>query len=353
METYREYIGNPHIHSVYSDGSATHTEIAEAADEAGLNFVIVTDHNVWIEGLEGYHKRVLLLVGEEVHNVRRSPQSNHLLVYNSEQEMAPYSFGSAQTLIDKIQDSQGFSFIAHPVEKHSPLKRELQAIPWTDWPIEGVTGLEIWNYMSEFKGLLWSWLAGLIYAFRPDWGISGPYRDTLKLWDQLLARGVHMAAIGGADAHARPYRLGPFHREIFPYTYLFRCVNTHVLTEGPLTGELERDKALLYAALRAGRTWVGYDLPHSTRGFSFVARSGAARVTVGEELKRLGAVTLSINLPARGEIRLLRDGRVLQKQTGTELSYTSAEAGVYRVEVYRRFRGRKVGWIFSSPIYIL
>jgi len=54
MENYREYAGNLHIHSVYSDGSGRHAEIAEAAAAAGLNFVIVTDHNVRVEGLEGY-----------------------------------------------------------------------------------------------------------------------------------------------------------------------------------------------------------------------------------------------------------------------------------------------------------
>ncbi|MGC9356407.1 MAG: CehA/McbA family metallohydrolase [Anaerolineae bacterium] len=352
METYREYVGNPHVHSVYSDGSGCHADIAEAAETAGLNFLITTDHNVWVDGVEGYHGRLLLLVGEEVHNVRRHPQSNHLLVYGAEQEMAPYAFGSTQTLIDKVKDRGGFSFVAHPIDKGGRIHNEGESIPWTDWPLENVTGLEIWNYMSEFKGLLWSRLAALIYSLRPDLGIRGPYRAALKLWDEMLRKGLHVAAIGSADAHATTYHMGPIRRVVFPYEYLFRCVNTHLLTEGPLTGDLTRDKNLIYAALRAGRTWVGYDLPHTTRGFRFVARSGSARVTVGEELKRLGAVTLEVDLPAKGEIRLLRDGKTLRRAQGTSLRYTSAEAGVYRVEVYRRFRGLRVGWIFSSPIYI-
>jgi len=352
MENYREYIGNLHMHTVYSDGTARHAQIAEAAEAAGLNFIITTDHNVWVEGVERYYDRVLLLVGEEIHNVRRQPQANHLLVYGAERELASYAFGNPQTLITKVRECGGFCFIAHPVEKSSPIRPDTAAIPWSDWPVEGVTGLEIWNYMSEFKGLLWSHLPALVYAFLPAWGIQGPYKATLRLWDELLRKGVRLAALGGADAHATPYRMGPLQRVLFPYEYLFRCVNTHVLTEGPLTGDVTRDRALLYAALKSGRTWVGYDLPHSTRGFSFVARSGAARVTVGEELKRLGAVTLAVTLPAPGEIRLLRDGKLIQRVKGRELSYTSADAGIYRVEVYRRFHGRRVGWIFSSPIYI-
>jgi len=352
MEIYREYIGNLHIHSVYSDGTATHEKIACAAEAAGVNFVIVTDHNVRPEGLEQYFGRTLLLVGEEVHNVRRMPQANHLLVYGVEQEMAPYTFGSSETLIQTILEREGLCYIAHPIEKRSPISPELAAIPWADWPIQGISGLEIWNYMSEFKGLLWSKPVALIYGLQPAWGIRGPYRSTLRLWDELLSKGQHLAALGGADAHGITYQWGPIHRTLFPYEYLFRCVNTHILTQGPLTGDLDHDKALIYEALRTGRTWVAYDLPHTTRGFRFIAHSGADQANVGEQLRRLGAITIEVDLPARGEIHLLQDGKRIRRVRGTQLYHISVEPGIYRVEVYRRFKGRKVGWIFSSPIYI-
>jgi len=156
MDNYREYVGNLHTHTTYSDGTVTHEELAAAAAAAGLDFVIATDHNCWIEGVEGYYGRVLLLVGEEVHNCRQLPQANHLLIYGAEQEMAPYSFGNPQTLIDKAKERGGVCVLAHPVEKSSPLSGTLKAIPWTSWPVQGMHGLEIWNYMSEFKGLLWS-----------------------------------------------------------------------------------------------------------------------------------------------------------------------------------------------------
>ncbi len=348
---YREYVGSPHVHSVYSDGSGSYRTIAAAANAAQLNFVIVTDHNVRPQGLEGYVGQTLMLSGEEVHNVRRDPQANHLLVYGAEHEMAPYSFGSTQTLIRAARERDGICYIAHPIERPSAIGTDLAAIPWTQWPPEGIHGLEIWNYMSEFKGLLWNKLVALVYAYRPEWGIRGPYRATLKLWDELLASGHKIAALGGADAHATSYRWGPFRRRVFPYEYLFRAVNTHILTKAPLTGDPVEDKALIYDALRAGRTWVGYDLPHSTRGFRCFARSGSAMAGPGEELRRLGAINLSVTLPTDGEIILRRDGKVIRRTTGTSMKYTSVEAGIYRVEAYRRFRGRKVAWIFASPIY--
>lgn len=352
METYREYVGNLHLHTRYSDGNATHKEIAEAAATADINFVITTDHNVLPKGVDGYYGRVLLLAGEEIHNVLRQPQVSHLLVYGTEKEMAAYSFGSMQTLIDKAQDLDGICYIAHPIEKRSPIDEEFNGIPWVDWPIKGIRGLEIWNYMSEFKGLLWSKPVALWRALFPEKGIRGPYKSTLRLWDELLEKGLRLSAIGNSDAHGTPYKMGPFKRIIFPYEYLFRCVNTHILTQTTLTGTLEEDRSLIYEALRAGRTWVGYDLPHSTRGFRFIARSGSSQAVPGEELQRLGATTINIHTPASGEIRLIRNGKTILQSRGMYLEHTTEVPGIYRVEVHKRFHGHKVGWIFSSPIYV-
>lgn len=352
-ENYREYVGNLHVHSVYSDGHATHAEIAAAAARARLNFVIVTDHNVWVKGPENYYGSVLLLIGQELHNIRRQPQASHLLAYGADQELAPYTFTHAQTMLQTLQARGGFGYLAHPIEKGSRVFPGLEAIPWADWPIEGMVGLELWNYMSEFKGLLWGFPAALWYAFFPQTGIRGPYRATLKLWDELLAKGMRLAAIGGADAHGTRYRWGPLQRVIFPYEYLFRCVNTHLLTREPLTGEFATDKALVYEALRAGRTWIGYDLPHPTRGFRFMIRSGSNEATVGETLRRQGALQVQVTLPAAGEIRLIHNGKLIYRvRQSTELDYTTIQPGVYRVEVYRTFALHRVGWIFSSPIYV-
>ncbi|MEJ2562258.1 MAG: PHP domain-containing protein, partial [Anaerolineales bacterium] len=67
-----EYAGNMHNHSIYSDGHGSHVEIARAAIQAGLDFIVVTDHNVWVDGMDGYRylgkDRVLLLTGEEIHD---------------------------------------------------------------------------------------------------------------------------------------------------------------------------------------------------------------------------------------------------------------------------------------------
>ena len=86
-----ELVVNLHMHTVYSDGTGTHKDIARAALKCGLDAVIVTDHNVLVSGPQGYYsegkKRVLMLVGEEVHDQMRNPQKSHLLVLGADREM--------------------------------------------------------------------------------------------------------------------------------------------------------------------------------------------------------------------------------------------------------------------------
>jgi len=352
MSTYEyEYAGNTHVHTSYSDGTGLHAEVAAAAGAAGLDFIITTDHNVYVTGVEGYYGDVLLLVGEELHDVRRRPQADHLLAYGAERELAPLA-SDPQAVIDGTNEAGGFCFLAHPFERGSRVGPDLDPIEWESWDVEGYAGLEIWNYMSEFKGLLRGKLWALFYAHYPGMGIRGPYHATLEKWDELLAQGKRVAAVGGADAHGKTYSMGPLSRQVFPYTHLFRCVNTHLLTEKPLNGNRGHDKALIYDALREGRTWVGYDGAAPTKGFRFRARSVANEAVVGEELVRTGATTFEVATPEPADIRLLRNGESVARSGGARLKHTTANPGVYRVEVYRRYRLERRGWIFSSPIYV-
>ena len=63
-----EIVINLHMHTPYSDGSYSHGQIAQAARESGLDAVIITDHNVLVNGLEDYYgesgRRVLVMVVE-------------------------------------------------------------------------------------------------------------------------------------------------------------------------------------------------------------------------------------------------------------------------------------------------
>ena len=279
-----EIVANLHMHTPYSDGTWFHRDIAAAASRAGIQAICVTDHNVHVGGVEGYHSGVLVLVGEEVHDYSRRPQANHLLTYEVEDGVSTFA-RRPQKLVDEIHARGGLAFPAHPIEYASPLDRELDKYPWVDWDVKGFDGIEIWNYMTEWKRSMKLPQALIAFLF-PSLLIRGPFRPTLKLWDRLIAREGRMNGIGNSDAHGIVVRRGPIHKTIFDYAYLFRCVNTHLLIDKPLTRDFATDKRMVLDALRAGRAFVGYDLGRSSRGFSFMAASGTARAEMGEDFKR-------------------------------------------------------------------
>lgn len=363
-----ELVGNMHMHTPYSDGEKWHVEIAEDAIAAGLDFIIVTDHNVWVHGVEGVYEnengRVLLLAGEEIHNVRRKPQASHLLVYGAEAELS-HCAPNPQQLIDAVRAHGGYSFLAHPHEYDCRLF-PYPNLGWHDWQIDGFTGLEIWNYMSSFINALVraleklpieveliDKLTAVRLALNPEKYIVGPEPRTLALWDELLAQGKQITAVGNSDAHATPMSFGPIKRVIFPYEFLFRAVNTHILLQRPLSGDFKHDKQRILRAIGQGNSWVGYDMPHRTKGFRFSVSSKNKGI-MGDQVQVDAGATLQISAPTRANIRLIRHGEVVASiDNNTHLTHYPNQPGAYRVECTIPYLGQDRGWIFSNPIYLL
>ncbi len=364
-----EVVGNMHMHTRYSDGEKWHAEIAQDAIAAGLDFIIVTDHNVWVDDVEGYYTngqgRVLLLVGEEVHNPRRQPQASHFLAYGAEKELSPFA-ADPQRLIDETRAAGGYGFLAHPHElPESPLL-ESPYLAWQDWQVEGYTGLELWNYMSNFLDVVkahlarlplqWRWLAkvtAVYLALNPNKFITRPHPDTLALWDKLLSEGRRIAVVGNSDAHGTPMRFGPIARVIYPYDFLFRAINTHLMLPEPLNGELAHDKRLILDAIGQGRGWVGYDMAAPTKGFRFTGQ-GVTKGGIGDEVRLDVGATLQVKAPQKANIRLIYRGKVVaQAENDTHLTHIPVEEGAYRVECSILYEGAERGWIYSNPIYLI
>jgi hypothetical protein len=351
----QEIVVNLHMHTRYSDGSGTHRDIARAALRAGVDAVIVTDHNVLVQGFEGYYREknrhLLMLVGEEVHDQDRDPQKNHLLVFGANRELATFA-DDPQALIDRAREAGGLAFIAHPDDPAAPAFHETD-ISWIDWSVQNYTGIELWNALSELKTLVPTKLHGAFYAFFPQFIAHGPIPSTLAKWDELLNAGRRVVALGGSDAHALHLSLAGISRVIFPYEFHFRGVNTHTLLDEALSGDLAADRKSLYEALAAGHCFVGYDLPASTRGFRFTAQGRDKTAQMGDELPALGGVTLQARVPGLAEIRLVKDGEILKTWKNQQsCAHITTEPGVYRIEAHRNYLGRQRGWIYSNPIYV-
>lgn len=359
----REIVINLHMHTNYSDGTGTHQDILHAAHRAGLDVVIVTDHNILVKGVETYYQKgdlkTLLLTGEEIHNPYLKPSKNHLLVLGSGKELSGYS-STPQKIIDLANVENGLTFIAHPHEDALPLVKE-DDNTWEDWRVSAYTGIELWNGLSELKTVLKgkTLLHALFYAFFPQYVAHAPKAQTSSLWDELTGKGLKIVAVGGSDAHALHVSRGIFHTTLYPYEFHFRCINTHLMVPDPLSGNLDVDRDMIYSALRQGHAFIAYDLPGSTRGFQFTAHRENSTAWMGDNISFKDGVTLNINLPKTANqqpgliCNLIFKGNIIKSwKEGNVLSYLVQEPGAYRVECTTQYLGKRRGWIYSNPIYV-
>ncbi len=344
-----------HIHSTYSDGTGNYAHIANSALKAGVDAIIITDHNIWVNGLETWHKegkkRVLVLTGEEVHDPSRVQGGNHMLILNANREMSQYA-PNPQHLIDQTRRSDGLAFIAHPCEDALPLIGE-QAFQWDNWDIDGYHGIELWNHLSEFKTVTKTWLDALQFAFNPKKLAHAPQPETLKLWDKLLLQGKKVHAVGGVDAHALKIKKSIINLTLYPYTFHFKSIRNHVFLESGFNGSVMDDRRKIFDALKAGHHFVAYDLPASATGFRFTADNRDGQFMMGDTVNAANGVTFQIRLPLKTKCRLIKDGRPLKEWDDREIcTHLTTDTGIYRVEVYLDYLGKQRGWIFSNPIFV-
>ena len=251
---------------------------------------------------------------------------NHYLVLNARKEMLAET-GVPQDLINAVRGEGGLGFIAHPVERAGVYSGE-RVFNWQEWHLTGYTGIEIWNYMSEFKSYLSNLFQALLYVLFPKLAIRGPYVATMAAWDDALAERP-VWAIGGSDAHAQTYRKGVLQRQVFSYEHLFQSVNTHILVTEPWNGDLNHDAGLVYGALGSGKSFVAYDGLAPARGFDFNAVWRDHTLTMGDTFVLPAgttddAIRFEVTTPHPGKLRLMRNGLVVAQGRGTQLLHHPA-----------------------------
>jgi hypothetical protein len=343
-----EYVGALHMHSKYSDGSGDAPKIAETADEVGLDYIILTDHNTLRALHEGYEKwygNTLMLVGCELND---KVNKNHYLAMNINDTFSTRQ--SAKEYVKKVKDAGGIGFIAHPHEERNSMK-EHPPYPWTDWDAGDFTGIEIWNHMSE-------WMEGLTeqnkynHFVHPLRSIEAPPKKTLAKWDELN-KIRKVVGIGGIDAHAHKINvLGFVEVEIFPYKVLFKAIRTHIITNKRLrtkNATIDESKKIIYESLGYGRCFVSNFYHGNAKGFKFVAKSGNKIYQMGDTLKKSGKISLKVTLPNKiAEIKLIHDGKLISSLESNEGEFIVDQNGAYRVEIYLDGKA----WIFSNHIRI-
>ncbi|NPV92865.1 MAG: CehA/McbA family metallohydrolase [Firmicutes bacterium] len=345
MAGYYDYAGAIHVHSKYSDGLSDVPAVIEAANKAGCDYLIITDHNTrGGSSYEGWHGRTMVLVGEEI---TVGNEEGHYLGLNLTDKVAPNQ--TPQKTIDLVKQQGGLGFIAHPIGIIDHNVLQITPLPWQDWATTGFDGIEIWNYgqdwIENFQGSRY-YLPGLA---NPDTSIDGPPAATLRKWDALQKR-RKVIGIGCVDAHGYYYS----------YRRMFKTLRTHLLLKNRLSGRPDsfaRDKEALYSALKRGNCYFSYDYRQNGKGFMFSGDNGSTRVIMGEGLRLKDQVRLKASTPRPGLLRIVRDGRVAANAEGVNtLTLEVKEPGAYRVEaLFYGSRGMKkayIPWIYSNPIYI-
>lgn len=355
-----EYVGAIHIHSVYSDGTGKIEEIARAAYDSDLDFIMMTDHNTLKPKHDGYEKwlnNVMVIIGYEVND---TDNKNHYLAFGLDEVIGNYEVLSsgelgckltARDYVKQIRDKGAIGFVAHPDEERMHLPQH-PSYPWID-DTEEYTGIEIWNHMSE-------WIEGmddgnkLDRFLHPLKSIIAPSKKTLKRWDDAaLTR--HVTGIGGVDAHALKQNImGFFEVEIFAYKVLFKSIRTHVLLDKPLGKNnkktFEFDKNMILDALRNGKCFTANNYYGNAKGFRFYAEFKGITCNTGDTISsRGGNVIMRALAPKQCKMKLVHNGITIDEKDGMNAAWDVTEPGIYRVECWIGDRG----WIFSNHIRVV
>ncbi|MGI8460304.1 MAG: CehA/McbA family metallohydrolase [Solirubrobacterales bacterium] len=337
-----------HLHSTYSDGTATVEELIEAGREAGRDAVLLTDHDTLgakHDGYEGWHGSLLLAVGTEV-----SPKRGHYLAFGIDEPIAHQEMNEAE-IPSAVAAGGGFGFVAHPFSIGSQMTtRYGRKHEWRGLDHEAVAGIELWSLTTDIAERWTNVREAIRYMRHPERQLDGPPAHHLEAWDRLCET-RRVAAIGGLDAHQHGFRIAGRMITPMPNSRYFRLLGTYALLREPPSGDDEADIATLYEALREGRSYLGVDGFASARGFDFRAIGGGSVALMGEE-HPAGEWTLRVAAPQEARLVILRGGREVASAEGVELEHEVTEPGAYRAEARLRVDGREQRWILSNPIYL-
>lgn len=362
--------GAIHVHSTYSDGGGTVTEIMKDASLAGLDFVILTDHNSSQARREGWEKRfdkADLFVETEA-----STPAGHCLIFFSHTEARNISDAEVTKLGFNHflgQDSpEGFFIaIAHPSNIKNPWNR-LDYAP---------DGMEIVNFDSIWQRDIYEGVfdfvgTALIYPwnnFLSALRFFEIYRKDFKVWDALnLGVSDHFGGHFGILAHDTHslVKINPNLVFRWPsYRKTFRLAMNVVFLEGEPEPDFEARKRQVYQSIRGGKLAIVFQALYPFEGNEWVLKCADKSFRSGSHVPLAPGCEFVIHTPElfpyRKSIQLWKNGE-LEKQISTfekSIHIPVSSPGVYRVEIWAEartpfhlFLRRDVPYVLYNPIYV-
>lgn len=360
---YFDYKGVTNVHTNMSSGSGDVTRVIADAQTAGLDFLSITDLNVYDKpsSLAGYHSNLLVMLDGEYSYLNSrllnigATTSRHLQGVGRSQVMFADLLSQA-----KKDDDVGLLFLAHPLKPR---------YKWTgDYP-PGLDGIEIINlknvWQDAWNSKKFSFIVSLtMYLFNEKLALLRLFEEPdeeLALWDKLsLERPI--TGIAGADAEAKLMVGGTFLK--FPtYVTLFSLVRNHVLLKSELTGNATNDVEKLATAFRHGQFYMSLDILGNPKGFNALIRNKQNQsFPMGSRLEFEDGMVLDVTLPQKPDapfdVVIYRNGERMMTSNSQTTQYYLTGPGVYRVMVrviptLPLPDGKKwIPWIYTNPFYL-
>ena len=107
--------GNLHMHTTRSDGRLSYEDAVARYEQAGYDFIAVTDH--WVCSEKGTTAGGMLLLSGCEYNIGETVQEGVYHIVGVGMERAPvleHTEKSLQRIIDEIRAAGGVAILAHP-----------------------------------------------------------------------------------------------------------------------------------------------------------------------------------------------------------------------------------------------
>jgi hypothetical protein len=345
--------GAYHVHSTRSDGTGTIEEIAAAAAQTGLGFVILTDHGDGTRPPDPpqYRQGVLVIDAVEINT-----RDGHVVALGLDRASSYPLAGLAVDVVADIHRMGGTAIVAHPDSPRPELA-------WRGGPgLAGADALEWLNVDSEWRDDSSVSLVGrLVHGFlRPEAAVAALFsrpERTLQRWDST-ARQRPIAGLAAVDAHASiPWRDQQEPRQssaiAWPsYATLFQTLTQTAVLDAPLVGDAASDARRLVDSLARGQSYSTVRAQAWPSTLHLTATQGESRLAMGQRVQAgRGRMTIEAASPGAPGVRLqlLRDGIVETTGLGSLRAETD-RPGIYRVEGW--LPGHRVPWLVSNSIAI-
>lgn len=361
---YYDYKGIVNVLTNLSSGASSAPVIAQAARNAGVDFLIFTDFNLFEQNTvtDSYFGNVLTLNGRKVGLL-----DSKFIYYSKDNSFLGQNLLEAQTKItDLISQSrsdvsENLLILTTPTEIASQWQAELPT---------GIDGFELFNlsYLSSSAwrsskiSVMWSLFS---YPFNPSLAFLRLYSEPtsfINYFDKISSSERPIYFYAGSEATAKAFPLSNYLIKFPSYQKIFEIISNHVLLESELTGNVTNDKKKIFSALKTGRLYLSVDLLGDPKGFYAYIKSGKNKYPIGSITKYVKGMKLVVHLPAKPkdfyEIVIYKNGERYLTKDELDLEVDIDEPATYRVQVrvspFLPLPDAKkwITWIYTNPFYI-